>query len=278
MSAPVLTIAHGSTALLLTAAKVRRRRDGLDTGEFEFDSDTELETSLTPGQPLPFIGYSGLYVTDHEPETDGSSYTHRVSAVGVVGTKPERLVSCVADDTLEGFDDGTEVWITTNRRKLVKGSRMARFGNMVCMKATPEELLEAPGWYRVSGQFRGLSGSTKPVKRTISSNVEILSFDSVIVTLNGGWNTARKGQICWPKVTVTFKYWTTYIPVKNLPEQGGTPAGALPSVTVISGGGADLTSHWPNGWRMVAFSPDPISGTTITETTEVWEWQQKVTF
>lgn len=278
MSAPALCIAHGGTDLLLTASKVRRRRNDLDTGEFEFDSDTEFETSLRPGSAVPIDKYAGLIITEHEPETDGTSYTHRVSAVGAATTKPEKLISRTTDDILEGFDTGTETWLTTNRRKLVRGARMSGYPNMVCMNAPVEDIQDAPGWYRVTGNFKGLLALSKPVKRAISSNVQMVQKDNLIVLFSGGWTTPQNSQILWPTVTVTFTYWTTYTPTKYLPNQGGVAPGNFFPVIEYNITGSELTYHWPNGWRLISFAPNPISGTTITETVEVWEFQQKITF
>lgn len=277
MAAPALTIAHGSTTLLLTGTpRFRRRRDGLDTAELEFDSDTFEETSLATGSSLSIYGYAGLEVLECETEIDGASYVHRVSAVGVVGSKSERMLYARPKRTLEGFDSGSVAWITRNPRKIIEGSRFPSYNNLVCVDADAEPL-ETEGWYRVTGQYLGLINAGKPIKRTISNNAGVMQRDSLVNNLIGGWSTPKKSEFFWPHVTVTFHYAGLSTPVQTLPAQNAAAPGTLFPVVEVPGAVTDATYHWPNGWRLVSFTNDVIPGTTITDTIETWEYQQKIT-
>ena len=274
---PTLSYNHGITTLLLTSQRVRRRRDGLDTGDFEFDSSSEEEAVLTPGLSVPVARYQGLVIMDAEAECDGDAFTHRVSAIGVAGAKSERMIAQRTQPALEGFDNGTEVWLTRNPDYLFTGRRMTGYGLMVCT-SVDRETLEVPGWYRLTGSFEGMLGGSKAVTRTISNNAEVIQRDQLINRLSGGWSTPQRSQFFWPHVTVTFDYVTSYIPIKTLPEQGGTAPGDLfPVVEISTGVFTDATYHWPNGWRRVSFNVNPIAETTICRTQEVWEYQQKIT-
>lgn len=273
MAAPASILAYGSGTLLTAGPKERRLFNGLDRVEASYHAETAR--LFNEGQAFP--GYTNVIIDEVEQDPDGEDFEYRITGRGICAPKATRLVSSKPQENLEDFDTCTQVWVSANKRSIVAGSRMQGYGNMVCMTATPEEM-DLTGFYTITAQFKGLLGSYKPVKRTVSSNVEIISLDSAIVTLSGGWNEAHKSQICWPKVTCTFEYWTSYIPIKTMPQQGGSPADNLPSVSYISGSGVDLTYHWPNGWRMIAFNPAAIAGTQICYTSETWEWQQKQTF
>lgn len=274
---PTQIIQHGSTAILLTGApRFRRRRDGLDTCDLEFDSNTFEETILSPGSSLTPYGYAGMEVLECETEIDGTSYTHRISAAGVVGTKAERMLYARPKRTLEGFDSGSVAWITRNESKIVEGSRFPSYNNLVCVDADAEPL-EIDGWYRVTGQYLGIINGAKPIKRTISNNAGVMQRDSLVNTLTGGWKTPEKSEFFWPHVTVTFHYVSLTTPQQTLPAQNATAPGQLFPVVEVPGEVTDATYHWPNGWRLVSFSNDVIPGTTITDTVETWEYQQKIT-
>lgn len=271
-------IEHGSLGPLLEDLDITRRRDGLDSATASIFTDSL--TTYTQGAAFP--GYAGMQILEVNSKLDcitdslAERWMHRLSGIGVAGTKAERLLSEQLNAKLDAFDEATQVWLTTNKNKLQVGSRMPGYANMVCLSAQPETL-EVPGWYRVTGQFKGLLGN-KPVSRAISSNVEYVQKDSIIWLGAGGWTDPQKGVFCTPQVVITFRYWTTYTPVKGLPEQGGAAPGELFPVIEISGvEPTGATYHWPNGWFRSAFAPTPIPGTTITETVEVWTYQQRIT-
>lgn len=271
MAQPALITTYGSFATdLVTRERYRRRYDGLDDGFVSLVNNKS-------DRYTPNALYNGLLIKEDDVERNGQVWEHNLSLTGVVGAKSERRLGRRVNSILEGFDTGQEIYLTRNKNKVVPGSRLSGYPNMICTAAIAEEL-DDPSWYRLSADFTGLARS-KPVKRVIGSNVEIVQRDNLIVLFSGGWSEAKRGQILWPKVTLTFTYWTSYIPTKYLPEQGGImPGSSVPVITYSFSTNDDTTWHWPNGWRCTNFNPNAINGTTVCETTEVWEWQQQVTF
>lgn len=273
MPAPEAIVSYGNFAIpLLTAESYRRRRDGLDDGNF-----TIIDNS--PDSYPPNASYNGFTILEDNPVRIGDAWEHQINAIGIRGSKPSRMVKRTISASLEGFDSATETWVTNNRNTVIVGSRMQGYGNMVCENPSVEEL-EFSGWFRIQANYRGIAVN-KPVKRTISSNVDISVVDDLVFVGAGGAGGLHKWAIAMPKVTCTFSYVGTGIQVKPMPNQGGSPAGNLPSIQLspwFSGLPNDkVTYNWPNGWRLVSMPQDEIPGTSISLTQEVWEWQEKVT-
>lgn len=271
MPALITTYGNFATALLLRE-RYRRRYDGLDEGSF-----TLVNNNADSYKPGSYYGNTGFRIREDDAERNGQVWEHNLSTVGIKGGKSVRRLKRTISYALEGFDTANEIWLTTNANLIKEGARMSGYNNMVCESSVPEDL-EDSGWFTLRASFRGIARA-KAIKRTITSNGKIISLESVVNGLPGGWSNARKGEFQWPNLVVTFRYWTTYIPKKTLPQQGGTAPGELYPVVEIEGLSSDtLTSHWPHGWRLSSFASDPISGTEICENAEVWEYQQKVTF
>ncbi len=273
MPAPEAIVSYGNFAIpLLTAESYRRRRDGLDDGNFTIiDND--------PDSYPPNASYNGFLILEDNPVRIGDAWEHQINAIGIRGSKPSRMVKRTISASLEGFDSATETWVTNNRNTVIVGSRMQGYGNMVCENPSVEEL-EFSGWFRIQANYRGIAVN-KPVKRTISSNVDISVVDDLIWLAPGGDSgTAHKWAIAMPKVTCTFSYVGTGIGIKPMPSQGGSPAGNLPSIQLspwFNIAEDKITYNWPNGWRLVSMPQDEIPGTNISLTQEVWEWQYKET-
>ena len=274
MAAPEAIITYGNfSAPLLTAESYRRRRDGLDDGIFTIVNN---DADSYP----PDSNYNGFTILDDNPVRIGDAWEHQINAVGIKGGKPSRMIKRTISESLEGWDTASETWITNIRTEVRKGSRMSGYTNMVCENPSVEEL-EFLGWFRIQASYRGIIDPAKPVKRTISSNVDISVVDNlVLVGAGGDSSNAHKWAVAWPKVTVTFSYLGVGIQQKPMPAQGGSPAGQLPTIQLALTSlpnGSDFTYNWPNDWRLVSMPQDEIPGTNISLTQEVWEWQQKVT-
>ena len=272
MPAPEAIVSYGNFASpLLTAESYRRRRDGLDDGNFTIINND-------PDSYPPDSNYNGFTILEDNPVRIGDAWEHQINAIGVRGSKPSRMVKRTISNSLEGFDSATETWVTNFNRAVSPGSRMQGYSYMVCENTSVEQL-EFNGWFRLQANYRGLT-LNKPVKRTISSNVDISVVDDLVLVGPGGDSKPHKWAIAWPKVTVTFSYVTTNTGLKPMPSQGGNPAGNLPTIQLALTNlptSANLTYNWPNGWRLVSMPQDEIPGTNISLTQEVWEWQQMVT-
>jgi hypothetical protein len=272
MPAPEAIVSYGNFAIpLLTAESYRRRRDGLDDGIF-----TLVDNSPDSFPPNSF--YNGFLILDDNPTRIGDVWEHQLNAIGIRGSKPSRMIKRTISASLEGFDSATETWLTNNRNTVVVGSRMQGYNNMVCENPSVEEL-EFTGWFRIQANYRGIAVN-KPVKRTISSNIEISVVDNLVVTGAGGDSDSHKWATSIPKVTCTFSYVGSGINIKPMPVQGGIPAGNLPTIQsapFLWLPEDQATFHWPNGWRLVSMPQEEIPGTNISLTQEVWEYQFKVT-
>jgi hypothetical protein len=273
MPAPEAIVSYGNFAIpLLTAESYRRRRDGLDDGIF-----TLIDNN--PDSFPPNSSYNGFLILDDNPTRIGDVWEHQLNAIGIRGSKPSRMVKRTISASLEGFDSATETWLTNNRNTVIVGSRMQGYNNMVCENPSVEEL-EFSGWFRIQANYRGIAVN-KPVKRTISSNVDISVVDDLIWLAPGGDNsTAHKWAIAIPKVTCTFSYVGSGINIKPMPNQGGTPAGNLPTIQPspwFNIAEDKVTYNWPSGWRLVSMPQEEIPGTNISLTQEVWEYQFRQT-
>ena len=273
MAAPKAIENYGPFSVpLLTAESYTRRYDGLDSGRFTIINDS---ADTYPANNT----YNGFTILEDDVQRIGENWEHNLSCVGIRGSKPSRKFKRVVNRALEGFDTASETWITSNPNSVKPGDRLSGYASMICESA-PIEDLEHIGWYRINASFRGIAG-TKPVKRTISANVDISVVDNLVLVGGGGdASNAHRWAIAWPKVTVTFSYVANSTQLKMMPEQGGSPAGTLPTIQLALTElptSDSMTWNWPNGWRLVAMPMDPIAGTDIALIQEVWEWQQKVT-
>lgn len=273
MAAPKTVQAYGPFAIpLVTARSYRRRRDGLDDGNFTVVNDNSEAFA-------PDNYFEGFTILEDDVRQNGPAWEHNLNCIGIKGGKPSRRLRPQVNHSLESFSTASESWITSNPNVVIPGSRLRGWPNMVCDGVNVEDL-DFPGWYRVQANYRGITRGN-PVKRTISANVDISVIDN-LVWLEGGGDSraAHKWAIAWPKVTVVFSYVVNGTQLKMMPQQGGSPAGPLPVIRTainISSASEAMTYHWPNGWRLMGMPMDPIAGTNIAFVQEIWEWQQKVT-
>ena len=273
MGQPQAILHYGNFASpLITAEGYTRRRDGLHSGRFTVvndSADSYPENSI----------FQGFTILEDDVQRIGDVWEHNLNCAGIKGGKANRRIKRAVSYSLEGFDTASETWLTTNQNQILPGNRLQGYTHMVCESSQPEEL-EVTGWYRIQASYRGIA-RTKPVKRTISANVDVSVVDNLVLIAPGGDSgTAHKWAISWPKVTVTFSYVSTTADLKPMPQQGGTPAGTLPTIQPALTGllpSDSITYNWPNGWRLVSMPIDVIAGTNVSLVQEVWEWQQRVT-
>lgn len=251
-------IEFGETSFAMPGARFTRRKDGLDSGTLEWFSPNIV--AFDPGATAP--GYSGLIIQDVETEEDSPGrYVHRLQCLGVLGPKPNRRVKSSYQRTLDTFDEGSEEWIANTSTLIAVGDVSTQHESMFCVGVTSDEL-EA-GWYRLSAAYKGLITS-KGYKRRISVNEQIISpSDPWIVALPGGWATPRKTEFSLPKVVVMDTYVSTTAPdTAAIPGQRTPPDAPAVQNLVISG--ANLTWHWPWGWKLAGIDSDKIGSVYVT--------------
>jgi hypothetical protein len=268
MAAPASILYVGDwTAPRLIAKRITQRFGELDTARLRYVSTAS--TPFSDGQAAP--GMSGFYLDEVESEQQGGRYIHDCSAVGLAGQKRTKGHPQRNDEYLD-WDTVTDEYLTTNANVFRSGQLGSYGGTTVCTSATSVPVLG--GIFRVRGTFRGII-TAKVRERTISSNGQTVSGDTITVNLPGGWNTPRKGQAQLPKVTVTDKYRGTSAPPTNLIPGPATPPNA-PAVKIISVFG-DVTRYWPAGWHLAGVSGTQIGTSGLWESEWHYEYQYPAT-
>jgi len=249
----------GLDAPLLLDQKIRRRRDGLDGGTLKYlsqDRDTFL-----PDQAAPTTGLTGLIIEEVESEQVGEiDWEHNLMVVGILGNRLERreIGYPRIHERQVGWDDLTDSIITTNPQSYGRGVIHATYGNMICMESPRDNIYG--NYWRVQPQYQGLLNAKNYYKRQITVNEEVMSpQDPVIVTLPGGWTTARKAQVSMPKIVVKDSQMvfgpspTVIIPGRYTPPNP-------PAIQSLSMSGSDLTWRWPSLWKLASIDRDEIPG------------------
>ena len=103
--------------------------------------------------------------------------------------------------------------------------------------------------------YKGIIGSvaSKLVQRKITNNGNIVSSESIVVDLAGGWTTARKGQVSLPRVVVSDTVISTTSP-NTLALPGKATPPNPPAVLLLTPSGPDVSYNWPSGWRVSGVS------------------------
>jgi hypothetical protein len=271
MMTPIL--AYGSAEPLIVSTNMRRMRDGLDTGTIQVLSAGEFD--YAPGSQPP--RYGGLEIDDVSTERDGADFLHSLSCYGILAPKPQRRERGYPKirKTLEGWDEASDSWITTEPDDFEPGAALVGHATMFIVESSPEHLHGS--YYRVSLNARGLAWS-KPVKRVIRCNEQIVSpSEPIIVNLDGGWEDARRGAVSLPKVVVIDSYVTnSAAPTDSIPGNA-TPPDA-PDVLNLEVTGPDLVYQWPNNWKLADVSSDELGETGYRLLTLTYEFVYEATF
>lgn len=249
---------YGLTRFQLAGARLTRRSEDLDQLVMEWQTPDRF--AFTPGGKPP--GYPGMTIMDVETEEDTEScFLHRLQCQGVVGVKLEKVTQRTVRENLEGWDEGSERWLTVNPATHQRGDAMPNNAQLYCVSVEREEYRN--GWWWISKDYRGLVG-TKTYKRRITVNENIVSPGEPFVNeLSGGWGTASKGQLSLPRVVVQDSYVSTSAPPTNAIPGASTPSDAPSLNTSIGFEGMELVRNWPAGWKLASLESDQIPGKNL---------------
>ena len=272
---PPYTLTYGGYGFLTEPEPVFRRRwDGLDEGTLRFWAATD--DYVSPDDTVP--GFPGMKARDVTITPEAEGFLLSVQAVGIYNSMgpSARRVAQRWTPTDEGFDEGSETWLTVNPNSFTLGLASTAKPNMVIVGSSQTKLDESALWYRVEVAYKGVI-SAKGQKVRLSTAAREISKDSIIVDLPGGWTTARKGQVMMPRAQVESSYVTN-----GLPTMDDVPSAKLPPVDpgVFN---PDFSSpdgqwHWPNGWVLSAREAENLNGTDRYFVRETYIFNPQVTF
>lgn len=270
MPAPASCISYGA-GTLYTKRRVRRRRDGFHTGDFEALSASEFD--FVQGMALP--GYTGLYVAEVDSERDGPQYRHTISALGLYGVASQKIAS-TAEDSEEGFDTGTERWIVSAGTSFTYGRAHSLHGNLRCVNITDEESPISAYKY-INLSFKGIKNGNKPIRRKVDTLTREVTRQNFLITLSGGDANPHNWSILLSSPTLQISYLATSRPDTT---RVGLPANVadFPARSGYDFSAQDDTLTWsfPNGVVLGALSYEEVPGTTICFVTEIFVDRQKI--
>mgnify|MGYP003657355011 CR=1 FL=1 len=212
-------------------------------------------TTYAKGSTVP--GYSTMLVIDtHARLVPGSQYDIQVHARGLLSGSSRIIKRSNSTDPF-GFDT-----IQESRMEL-KTTTVPVFGAVhstepYCrfMSASEDESLDlgdgTSSWVMRQRTYKGIIGSinSKLVQRKITNNGNVVSLDDLITApLPGGWTTARKAQISFPRIVVSDTRIELVPPDTYTIFATATPVNA-PPVYVLDTISGDLTWNFPSGWRI----------------------------
>lgn len=280
-------VAYGTATMRLPGTRLSRKDDDLDS--LTLNWQTDREDSFAPGFAPPDYPTFRIKEVETEEDMPGECYLHRLNCQGIKGERPSKCVRDGTRETLEGFDEGSEEWITLTPGDFLPGRIMTGHSNMVCVDVDKPRPWTALNFWKIRCNFRGIIGS-KPTKRRIKVNEQIMqqgdgsgtAGGDFTVSLPGGWGTPHKGSVSLPKIVVSDCFVsTTPPPTVTIPGPLEPPDPPNIQTLEISGSAAELakfTYHWPNGWKLADLDSDQIPGTSLYLITQTYEFVWPVTF
>lgn len=259
---PIVNILeYGNPVFEYPDAKVTRSVQDLDSLVTTWQTDKR--DSFAPGGNPPNYPNMTIMRIETTQEVDSPPrFTHRLECLGVTGPIAQKKISLTKRENLEGWDEGSAVYLTKTPSTFTRGESMEGQSNMKAISIDKEEYRQ--GWWWVTLSYRGLIG-TKTYKRRTSTNEDIISPANAFANhLPGGWgSTPKKGQISLPRVSVQDSFVSL-----SVPPTSSIPGFSVPPDTPAVNSGItffdmELVNRWPYGWKLAAIEGDNIPGTTI---------------
>lgn len=271
MSAPTLQLAHGDhSTLLLLSSRPDYQTWGLDAVSCQFQGNAAAGASLSKGAAVP--GHAGFIIESMTPERLGNYYLYDVRGVGLVGGVAKRMKNGYREtNSLADWDGYSDRRIALTKDLFTKGQRV---GNFVCTATENVEMMTGVGLWETSGTFVGLRSGAGTRRRQVTSNGQVITGDSITVSLEGGWSTARKGQVSLPKILVTDTYPSLNPPATQAVPSLLTPPNAPPIRGIVFTGDS-RREVWPGGgWSFTCGYEQPFGQTvSLYMVTETYEFQ-----
>jgi len=256
---------NGQHDFWLDGVTIRRRWDGLD--ELSGTYFTDSPTQISPGNFLP-SPYGTFQARDVEVKFEPENTAElSVTGIGIYGTKTNRKINSSWTQNQEGFDDGSETWITIGRNVFAIGSTSSEQGGMYVSDVSFEKLDPEFNYFRANVKYRGILRN-KDQKINLSTAAREMGIENVAVNLEpGGWSDPRSGDILWPRPEVRSSYVRVF---NGAPSMADIPSAQAPPVNpgvfnppLLEGDDSPIKYHWPNGWTIVAREAENLVGTNV---------------
>lgn len=258
MSAPAKVITNGLSPTL-TDWNFMTSVTGPDEVTFTAH-DCPALTTYQKGDQVP--GYTNMRIHDIRARLiPGSLYDLTCSARGLISGTSRVIARRISDDTL-GWDVLTERRMeTASSSAPVFGATHPNHSSMFFMQGGQEETLDLgtgdSQWVLRDRTYRGIAnGVLKKLGRRVTVNENIVTQDSITVNLPGGWTTARKGKVSFPRIVVEDTILTTTPPPTSSIPGNATPPNA-PTVQTFNLSGT-LTYNWPSGWKLASINSEEL--------------------
>lgn len=258
-----------SSAYEYDSPRLKLRSDDLDALTLYFAAPTK--TAFVKGQAAP-SPWGSFEVVDLEIEQDADEWLFQLQCEGLNQGVNRRMKGGYREtDNLADWDTYEDRWISTAKGKFSKGQRA---GNFVCVSAQNVEKLSGVGLWETSGTFVGLRSGAGTRRRQVTSNGQVITGDSITVSLENGWSTARKGQVSLPKILVTDTYPSLNPPATQAVPSLRTPPNAPPIRGIVFTGDS-RREVWPGGgWSFTCGYEQPFGQTvSLYMVTETYEFQ-----
>jgi hypothetical protein len=270
---------NGQHDFWLDGVTIRRRWDGLD--ELSGTYFTDSPTQISPGNFLP-TPYGTFQARDVEVRFEPENTAElSVTGIGIYGTKTNRKINSSWTQNQEGFDDGSETWITIGRTAFAIGSTSSEQGGMYVSDVSFERLDPEFNYFRANVKYRGILRA-KSDKIHLSTAAREMGIEDVAVNFTGGWTDPRSGDILWPRSEVKSSYVKAF---NGAPSMADIPSPQFPPVSpsvfnpqMTGGATSELKWHWPNGWTIVAREAENLVGTNIWFVQETHMFNPPATF
>lgn len=277
MAAPVERIRHG-TLPVLTGFRVRRSLRDLDRGYIDYKVSDFDTFKLGGAAPL----YPNLRIQDIDERYDaGGDVESTLEVAGLISGNSKRIKLAWREDPF-GFDTADEEWIVLASASFTWAAALTGFSNMLLVgQVGTDENLDGR-WAKRSIGYRGIKKAGL-ISRRVTVNESIATQDSITVDLPGGWATAKKGKVSLPRIVCIETVKSTSAPATNTIPVGNiaTPISgiAFPTVQALTLTGDDLTSNWPNEWKLASVDPEFLhAGSSINVTTYTYEYVWEAEF
>ena len=286
MSVPYY-IEHGNARYLeLPTLEVTKRSRALDS--LRRTIRTDAEDTFRDGGALP--AFPHMRIKECVSKKDGPGWLHDITAEGLRSGR-DKLESSSLTSPAEGWDEGPQVWLTSDPDAFTIGSVHPTQPNLWLVSLDTKEDLNGHIW-RVTCTYRGIildgSGNPKPATWKVTVNGQNISTSGG-VTLGSvspqtftdedgnwnGWATSRKGSFDVSKVNLVKTELSTTAPRTDRVGMTLTPE-YIPAIYNIFDDtrwfATGFTYNYPAGWKLSGVQSERVLSKELYLYTYTYEY------
>lgn len=252
----------GSVAEKIIGVKVKHSTETWDEGRCEILS--KQANRVLKGDSLS--GYTDLKCVDFERAEEESGWYRFTPVYRGLLSDNSRVTTLVPSLRDEGFDELSLQILAKADDVLETGDAASAYGynTVYCTSVSPEKMPWG-NYYRISADFKGIINSSKPYKRRITVNEEVINPSQPFINyLPNGWEDHERGSYSIPRIVVTDSYVTTTPPpTANIPGNSVPPDAPPLHGDITFSGFADRVRNWPYGWKLASLESDQIPGVAL---------------